>query len=116
MQVELPLRPITVDEYHRMAEAGIFDEDERVELLDGMLVEMPPTEWPHGLSYGLTLRHLFERLGGRFFVSGDISIPLGPRDEPQPDIAIFRLAVLGKKRKSELKAADIVALIEISDS
>lgn len=32
----------TTDEYHRLAEAGILDEDDRIELLDGELIIMPP--------------------------------------------------------------------------
>ena len=33
-------RRFTVHEYHRMAEAGILHEDDRVELIDGELIEM----------------------------------------------------------------------------
>jgi Uma2 family endonuclease len=116
MAIELPIRRITVAEYARMADLGIIDTDERIELLDGMLVEMPPVDWPHGMALGLALKHLVQRLGDRFFVTSDVSIPLGSCDEPQPDIAVFHLDVLGKKRKSEITASDIVALIEISDS
>ena len=41
------LRPISVDEYHRMIDAGILDEDEKVQLIDGMLVAMTPQGRPH---------------------------------------------------------------------
>ena len=41
---------ISVDEYHRMGEAGIFDPDERVELLDGVLITMPPIGSSHAFS------------------------------------------------------------------
>ena len=40
-------RRITVDEYHRMIEAGILDEDEHVQLIDGFLVAMTPQGEPH---------------------------------------------------------------------
>jgi Uma2 family endonuclease len=40
IEVEIPRRRFTVDEYHRMAEAGIFQPDERVELIDGEIVQM----------------------------------------------------------------------------
>jgi Uma2 family endonuclease len=33
---------ITVDEYHRMAEVGLLARDARVELIEGVIVEMPP--------------------------------------------------------------------------
>ena len=41
-----PLRRITVDEYHRMIAAGIFDEGERIQLIDGLFVVMTPTVRP----------------------------------------------------------------------
>ncbi len=40
-------RKFTVEEFHRMVEAGILREDDRVELLDGEIVEMPPIGGPH---------------------------------------------------------------------
>jgi Uma2 family endonuclease len=116
MAIDLPIRPITVSEYARRVDVGLIDADERVELLDGMLVEMPPVDWSHGMALGLAFKHLVQRLGDGFFVTSDVSIPLGLCDEPQPDIAVFHVDVLGKRRKSELRAIDIVALIEISDS
>ena len=40
-------RTFTVAEYHQLAEAGIFGPRERVELLDGLIVTMPPIGMPH---------------------------------------------------------------------
>jgi hypothetical protein len=42
MGVSVATRRFTVDEYHRMMEAGILTEDDRVELLDGEIVLMSP--------------------------------------------------------------------------
>jgi hypothetical protein len=42
MRVEVARRRFTVAEYHRMGEAGIFTEDDRVELIDGEIVTMTP--------------------------------------------------------------------------
>ncbi|SNB71247.1 hypothetical protein SAMN02746019_00015790, partial [Thermoflexus hugenholtzii JAD2] len=42
MRVQVQRRLFTVEEYHRMAEAGILSEDDRVELIEGELVTMSP--------------------------------------------------------------------------
>ena len=42
VEVELPRRLFTMEEYHRMAEAGILHPDERVELIEGEIVRMAP--------------------------------------------------------------------------
>jgi len=40
-------RLLKVEEYHRMVAAGIFDQDERVELLEGVIVATTPQSAPH---------------------------------------------------------------------
>jgi Uma2 family endonuclease len=47
MTIQLARRLFTVDEYYRMLEAGILHEDDRVELLEGEIVEMPPSGSHH---------------------------------------------------------------------
>jgi hypothetical protein len=47
MAIEYTLRAFTVSEYHRMAEIGLLRPEERVELLDGAIVEMSPIGNPH---------------------------------------------------------------------
>ena len=44
IEVEIPRRQFTVEEYHRMAEVGIFQPDERVELIEGEIVQMAPIQ------------------------------------------------------------------------
>jgi Uma2 family endonuclease len=113
--LELPIRPITVHEYQRMADVGIIDPSERVELLDGMLVTMPPTGDGHFAAHNFGLEWLILRLAPKYLVAGAFSFPLGDSSEPNPDIGIFRREIT-KKKKAQWTANDIIAFIEISDS
>lgn len=89
--IELARRRFSVDEYHRMAEAGILHEDDRVELIEGEIVQMSPIGSRHAACVG-RLTHLFAlRLGTRVQVWVQNPIRLGHRSEPQPDLALLKL-------------------------
>jgi Uma2 family endonuclease len=114
--LELPIRPITVSEFERMADVGIISADERVELLDGMLVEMPPIGLPHEIAHTLIVEYLVGRLGSEYAVAGQVSLPMGPQSEPNPDVVVFPRAFVRAKSKADIRSADIIAIIEISHS
>src|SRR5881409_2612077 len=63
MGMPLTGRRFTVDEYHRMGRAGVFHEDDRVELLEGQIVEMSPIGPAHAGCVD-TLTRLLSRLVG----------------------------------------------------
>jgi len=67
---ELRPRKITVDEYHRMVKAGILEEGERIELLDGLIVEMSPFGRAHKVVHQIIDEYLKVALRGRAIVSG----------------------------------------------
>jgi len=113
--VEYEQRRFTVDEYHRLVEVGILEEDERVELLDGLLVRMSPISMDHWKSHGRVSRYLIEVLGKRAFVVPGGSFPLGLRDEPQPDIAVLPPKWPDCSDRPQ-PPDDMLAFIEISDS
>src|SRR5262245_1223716 len=83
-------RRFTVDEYHRMAEAGSLHEDERVELLDGDVLEMSPVGDPHVEAVNRCTRRFILALGERAVVSPQNPVRLDPHNEPQPDVAVAR--------------------------
>jgi len=84
------LRPISVDEYHRMIDAGILDEDEKVQLIDGMLVAMTPQGQPHAFAI-MRLTRLFARaLSDDFEILPQLPLTLGDDSEPEPDLAVVR--------------------------
>jgi Uma2 family endonuclease len=77
-----PRRRFNVEDYYRMAEAGILGEDDRVELIEGEIVEMPPIGSPHGGGVK-ALNRLFSRLvGDRAIVSVQDPVRLSDISEP----------------------------------
>ncbi len=88
--VQERLRRIRVDEYHRMVEAGILGEDERVQLVDGMLVAMTPQGRPHAFVIQQLTRLLVGALGDDFAVLTRLPLTLGEDSEPEPDLAVVR--------------------------
>lgn len=90
MNVQLLRRRFTAEEYHRMARAGVFSEDDRVELIEGEIIEMTPIGSRHAACVR-RLDHLFtSRLGQQVTVSVQNPLHLGPHSEPQPDLALLR--------------------------
>jgi len=80
----------TVDDYHRMAEADIFGPDDRVELIDGEVVEMSPIGSRHAGCVNRLNRLLTANLGERAIVAVQNPIQVGDLSEPQPDLVLLR--------------------------
>lgn len=91
MAVQLVTYRFTVKDYHRMAEAGIFQEDDRVELLEGEIVEMPPIGPGHASGVNRLLNSFLPLQGERKAIVGiQDPIHLGEHSEPQPDMALLQ--------------------------
>jgi Uma2 family endonuclease len=91
MGVQLARRLFTVDEYDQMAQAGILTEDDRVELLDGEVVQMTPIGSRHADCVNRLTQLVVEQVARRAVVSVQNPVRLGERSEPQPDLALLRL-------------------------
>jgi Uma2 family endonuclease len=103
----------TTDEYHRLGEAGILDEDDRVELLNGDLVVREPVGGDHRtLVDSLTI--LFaNRIGqDRYRIGIQNPISLDPHSEPQPDVVLYSASVRGRHPRPD----EIFLLIEVADT
>jgi len=90
MAVEIARRRFTVDEYHRMGEAGILREDDRVELIDGEIVEMTPIGSRDAAAVTRLNQSFVRALGEKAMVSVRNPLPVPPRSEPQPDVMLLR--------------------------
>jgi Uma2 family endonuclease len=109
----LQTRRWTRQEYDRMAKAGLFKADERVELLDGEIAVMTPQASPHSVSIGMaerTLQHLF---GPAYWVRVQMPLIGDPDSEPEPDLAV----VPGEPRAYlQEHPRSAVLVVEVSDT
>lgn len=103
----------TCDEYHRMIEAGFFD-DKRVELLDGEIIPMPAQLTPHATAIRRTFHALRAVFGADFDISMQLPITLSNRSEPEPDVLVAH----GSPEDfadHHPGPAEIALLVEVSD-
>ena len=108
-------RKLDVAEYHRMAVAGILHEDDRVELIEGELVEMAPIGSPHSGTVNSLNRLLVRAAGDRAVVSVQNPVRLGDHSEPEPDFTLLRPRTDDYRLRTP-EAADVLLLIEVADS
>jgi len=91
MAAELVKYRFTVKDYHRMMEAGIFHEDDRVELLEGEIIEMAPIGPGHAGGVNRLLNAFLPLQAERkAIVSVQNPLRLGQHSEPQPDLALLK--------------------------
>ncbi len=115
MATEYARRRLTISEYHKMGEAGILGEDDRVELLDGEIVKMSPINVPHAVCVGQLTMLFASRLAGKGMVWVQNPIYIDDLNEPQPDVALLKLSdYLG--RQQHPGPNDIMLLIEVADT
>jgi Uma2 family endonuclease len=81
-------RRFTVEEYHQLIEAGILDEDEHVELLEGVITSMSPHGGPHARCMQWLTRYLIRTLPDAYVIRPQLPLTLRPRNEPEPDLAV----------------------------
>jgi Uma2 family endonuclease len=105
-----------VDDYHRMAAAGILGPEDRVELIEGEIVDMAPIGSVHGGTVvGLTELVARAVAEGRVLVSVQGPLRLDARTELQPDLMLLRPRP-DRYRDSHPTAADVLLLVEVADS
>lgn len=113
---KLKVRKLTVNDYHRLAEVGVLRPEERVELLDGELVEMSPIGRRHAAYVNRLCRLFVETLPeSRAIVHVQNPIVLDDFSEPQPDIALLQSREGGYFDRLP-NASDVLLLVEVADS
>jgi Uma2 family endonuclease len=108
-------RKLDVGEYHRMGEAGILTEADRVELIEGELVAMAPIGAAHAGAVNGLAELLFAAAAGRAVVAVQNPVQLDPHSEPQPDFALLRPRA-DRYRAVHPTPTDVLLLIEVADT
>lgn len=116
MTVELKRRRFTLEEYHRMGEVGIFHEDDRVELIEGEIVEMSPIGPLHAATVD-RIAHVFSRrLGEQVIVRVQNPVEFTTLvSEPEPDVTLL-LPKPDFYASGHPGPADILLVVEVMDS
>lgn len=105
----------SVGDFHRMVEAGILSTEERVELIDGEILEMSPIGHWHRVRVTRANTLFVRAFGERAVVSCQGSIELSEWSEPQPDFVIFKPRsdfYAGKRWTPE----DVLLMMEVADT
>jgi Uma2 family endonuclease len=105
---------LSVDRYHAMIEAGILTDEDRVELLEGVLVEKMSKKPPHVFCVRATSRCLSRLVPAGWYVPTQDPLTLED-SEPEPDLMIVRGTDADYLRRHPT-AADIGLVVEVADS
>ena len=115
-QTFLPKRHrVTVDDYYRMAAAGILTADDRVELIEGEVIDMAPIGSRHGSVVKRLIAALSAVVQHRAVIAVQDPLRLSERSEPQPDLMLLEPRD-DFYRDAHPAAADVLLLIEVADS
>ena len=115
MGVKLEKRLLTVAEYHRMAEVGILDPDDRVELIKGEIIKMSPLNSPHTSHVKRINALMFRLFGDRVTISVQDPITIEDHSEPEPDIALLTFSE-DYYAERHPRPEEVILLIEVADS
>jgi len=114
--VFIPARTlITVDRYQKMVAAGVLTKYDRIELIEGEMIDMPPIGAKHAAITARLTRLLNMAVGDAAIVSPGGPVNLGNLSEPQPDLMLLKSR--GDFYSSKIpEASDVLLIVEISDS
>jgi len=104
-----------VAEYYQMGVGGVFGEDDRVELIDGEVMEMTPIGARHAACVNRLTRLLVVALADQAVVSVQNPVRVSHWSVPQPDIAVLRLRPDFYAEKL-CEPADVLLLIEVAET
>jgi Uma2 family endonuclease len=107
--------PLTVDDYHRLTEVGVFSQDDGVELIDGDVFLLSPLCCRHAACVRRLDDRLRERVARRAIVSVQSPIRIDDYSEPEPDLALLRTRP-DYYAAGHPGARDVLLLVEVMDN
>jgi len=114
-QPRLNIFRLNVSQYHQMSEAGIFSENDKVELINGEIIEMSPIGRRHTACVNRLNSVFSQLLGKKVIVAVQNPIILNNLSEPEPDIALLQPRA-DFYESGHPQPQDIFLLIEVADS
>ncbi len=112
MATQLSRRRFTVEDYDRMAEAGILTEDERVELIAGEIIEMAAIGARHMTCVNRLTMIIARHLAKGLTVSIQNPVRLSNESEPEPDISVIH----DRNYAIVPAPSDVFLVMEVADS
>jgi Uma2 family endonuclease len=106
---------LTVSDFHRMAEAGILNDDDRVELIEGELFDMAPIGSKHAGIVAILTKLLAVGARDRCILFVQNPIRIADYNEPVPDLALLKPRA-DSYRDALPEPADVLLVIEVADS
>ena len=115
MSAQLDRYKFDVDAYYRLAEIGILKPDERVELIEGQIIQKAHITPPHAACTARLNMFLHERMSQSAIVSIHNPVRLNEYSEPEPDVALLRRRA-DFYAEAHPKPADTLMIIEVADA
>ena len=115
MQAETTRKLFTVDDYYRMAEVGILTPQDRVELIEGEIVEMSPIGTRHAMTVNRASMIFARGVGDRAVVAIQNPAHIDNYNEPQPEVVLIRPRE-GFYGTAHPAPEDVLLLIEVSET
>ena len=117
MNQAVPLAParhkLDVAAFYRMAEVGIIGARDRIELIDGDLIDMAPIGDDHVAAVDLLTERLVLATHGRATTSVQNPLRLDQQTQPQPDLTLYRRS---DRSGAQRGPADVLLVVEVADS
>ena len=107
-------RRFTVDEYYRLGEVGILTESDRVELIDGDIVQMSPIGSHHSQCVAALNERLVPAVVGRALLRPQLPLRISNNTEPEPAIILVRPG--SHYWKQHPRPEDVLLLIEVAET